>query len=467
MEYKGLSAKIKQYIDTLKDIEIGKVKKQKAEVEKALEAEKVSREKRASKAKGPSKKEVKLEEEIADLDKQIETIEYNFVDHRWLTDAAQRAKPLSFATHAIKYTHVHAVGSSVLSLQKQDVDSGYMTTETLKDPRVDVVGSAGFPNALGAANLSKLEHNGDSLMACLKRGDGSALVPFTQNQDQLKEWVRGFSLALADKPLKSHALAKQFYFPVSEQQYHLLSPLFSSPLAQAIYDRIIYARFDDKTKPIRDAKKHKKYSQNLAVSYPKTAVQNFGDKGVMKQRNVSQLNGVRGGKAFLLSSAPPPWQAQLKPPVNSKSIFSSEYNRRAWRQAQSLQRYLLSIQDCDSTMAIRHKLAAYLDELVDTLFNYAAEIQSMTQYAGWSADAKNLKRAQQLWLDPYRKDPLFQEERARGDWQEQIADDFAFWLKRKLNHEKLIFGKVEDQEWMRFFIRRLRKFEAGLPEVSL
>ena len=133
---------------------------------------------------------------------------------------------------------------------------------------------------------------------------------------------------------------------------------------------------------------------------------------------------------------------------------------------------MLNIQNRDSTLTIRKQITAYLDELVDTLFNYAAEVQNMTQFAGWSTGS-HLKREQQLWLDPYRNDPLFQQERATSEWQIRIADDFAFWLKRRLKHEQLVFGDVEHQEWQRLLNRRLsklnsrlREFEADLPEVS-
>ena len=160
------------------------------------------------------------------------------------------------------------------------------------------------------------------------------------------------------------------------------------------------------------------------------------------------------------------WHSQLNPPLKGTSIFNGEFDRRARRQAQRLQQYILGMQNCDSTMAIRKQLSSFLDELIDTLFNYAAEVQSMTQFIGWSANS-SLKHEQLLWLDPYRNDPQFQEERARGDWQVRVAVDFAFWLKRRLKHEKLVFGEVEHQEWLQLLNRRLREFEADLPEVLL
>ncbi|HQB40033.1 MAG TPA: type I-F CRISPR-associated protein Csy1, partial [Deltaproteobacteria bacterium] len=196
--------------------------------------------------------------------------------------------------------------------------------------------------------------------------------------------------------------------------------------------------------------------------YPDTGVQNFGGS---KPQNISQLNSGRGGKSYLFSCAPPFWQSAIKPPLKSKSIFSGEYNRRARKQAQKFQQYLLSIQKRDSNVDIRKKVKTYLDELLDTLFNYAAEVQSLTGFAGWSAEAADLKKEERLWLDPYRKDPLFQEERAKGDWQARVAESFAFWLKGRLKDEKMIFGEVEHQEWRRLAERRLREFEDGLPEV--
>ena len=401
-----------------------------------------------------------------DFDAQRKAIEENFVFHRWLTDAAHRAKQISLATHAIKFTHADARGSSVLALDKLGGTIQNLSTATLKKPEVDAVGNAA---ALDVAKLLQLEFDGDSLAACLKRGDSSTLAFFAQSDAQREEWVRGFTLALADKSLTSHTLAKQLYFPVGEQRYHLLGPLFSSSMAQAMYQRIIDCRFGEEAKSIRDAKKGNKYIDKQEVSYPNSAQQNFGGS---KPQNISQLNSGRGGKSFLLSSAPPTWQTQFKPPLKGTSIFSGEFDLRARKQAQRLQHYLLNIQNRDSTLTIRKQITAYLDELVDTLFNYAAEVQNMTQFAGWSTGS-HLKREQQLWLDPYRNDPLFQQERATSEWQIRIADDFAFWLKRRLKHEQLVFGDVEHQEWQRLLNRRLsklnsrlREFEADLPEVS-
>lgn len=381
--------------------------------------------------------------------------------NEWITKAAKDyAWQISLlkATHVLKFSNSSSSGSSVNCLDSKIINTDcYLDTTSLKDIIFDVAIDNGA--ALGAAGFLLCDFEGDSLASAIKRGDYSALAVFAHDKQQLEDWVSGFSRALSDKPLKSHTLAKQLYFPVGDNEYHLLSPLFSSSLAQQFYQRIKGSRFSDEAK----AKRNNKFNDKLDVSYTNMAVQFFGGA---QHQNVSQLNSSRGGKTFLFASAPPTWRSELKPPLNSKSIFSGEYNRRAWRQAQSFQQYLLSVQRRDSNMDIRKNINAYLDELIDTLFNYAAEVQNLTQFTGWSANA-NLKRDQQLWLDPYHNDPLFQEERAKGDWQLRIADDFAFWLKRRLKNDQLVFGETERQEWLRLLIRRLRQFEADLPEVSL
>lgn len=454
MEYEGLAAVIADYINERK-------RKKMEPVEK--EAEKLSKELMTD-------SEYSLKQHA--LDAQLKTIEGNFVFHRWLTDAARMASGVSFSTHPIKFTHASAKGASSVyfsASQTETTGNGvYLSTSTLHSPDVD----AAYDDAKLSpiAKLLQLRFGDNSLADSISKGDFSALAVFAKSPAQLEEWVRGFKLALSDKSIKSHTLAKQLYFPVGEQKYHLLSPLFSSSMAQAVYQRINDCRFGDEAKIIRDAKRTGKYRDKRHVSYSNIALQNFGGS---KPQNVSQLNNSRGGKSFLFSCAPPSWQAEVKPPINSTSIFSGEFDRRAWRQARNLQQYVLSIQNRDSTMNIRKKMTAYLDELVDTLFNYAAEVQNLTQFAGWSVSS-GLKREQQLWLDPYRNDPQFQQERATGDWQIRIADDFAFWLKRRLKHEHLVFGEVEHQEWLRLLNRRLRllssrlrDFEADLLEVTL
>jgi len=369
--------------------------------------------------------------------------EASFKPAAWLSDAAARAKQISVVTHALKFTHTDAKGSSIY-LQKTIDDSeklGYLSTSTLFEMKADVVGNAAALDVAGLLRLEDAEHI--SLINHIAQGDNSALAPFAENDDQLAEWVNGFKSVLIDKELSSHKLAKQLYFPISDGGYHLLSPLFASSLAQALYQRVTEARYSDQAIASRKARREEKYGDSETVDYPGVAVQNFGGT---KPQNVSQLNSGRGGKSFLMSCQPPIWRKQEKPPTAGKNSFWREYERRAWKTAKELKDYLIRIKGRSSTKARRDVRAELVDELIDTLFLHAAEVISLTEQRGWSAQSA-LPLAEQLWLDPLRDDEEFQHKRDAKDWQIEIAERFASWLNRKLENDKLVMKDAEYREW--------------------
>ncbi|AFI91858.1 type I-F CRISPR-associated protein Csy1 [Pectobacterium parmentieri] len=387
-------------------------------------------------------------------------IEQKHEVQNWLTDAASRAGQISLVTHALKFTHSDARGSSIFSADTV-ADAKTLSTATLAQPAIDAVGNAA---ALDVAKLLQTEYDGDSLVAALQRGDHSALEALAESPEQLAQWLAGFQQVFTDRQPSSHKLAKQIYFPLANGEYHLLSPLYSSSLAQALHQRINAVRFGDEAKAIRQAQKASQWHDQLSISYPNLAVQNMGGT---KPQNISALNSSRSGRSYLLSSAPPQWNSIEKPPQQHESIFRPRgevdyYTRATLAQ---MQRFLLSVKEVENNRDIRQQRLRYLDQLIDQLFFYVASVQNLP--AGWSAESE-LKRAQQLWLDPYRADTdtVFRREREAGDWQQAVAYDFGRWLNRRLKHENLIFGEVERREWSTaaLFKRRMREMEGTLKE---
>ncbi|SUP83964.1 CRISPR-associated protein, Csy1 family [Yersinia pseudotuberculosis] len=234
----------------------------------------------------------------------------------------------------------------MFNLPAAENDAIYLSSATLGQPAVDAVGNAA---ALDVAKLLQTVHNGDSLLACLNRADNSPLAALAENPQQLALWVEGFKQALVDKQLTSHKLAKQFYLPVGPDQYHLLSPLFSSSLAQAMHQRIAEARFSDQSKEAKVAHKAGKWHSEARVIYLKTAVQNIGGT---KPQNISYLNSVRGGKVWLLPCGAPPWKNIQKPPIKYRSIFHdrSEFTVLARNNLWQMQQYLLGVKRLSNTM---------------------------------------------------------------------------------------------------------------------
>jgi len=403
-------------------------------------------------------------------------IEKKYEVHNWLTDAARRAGQISLVTHALKFTHGDAKGSSIYN-PSADKELSYLSSASLKTPVLDAVGNAA---SLAIVKMLQTEYQGDSLLACLIRNDTSALAALADNEQQLTEWVEGFKQVLSNLEPVSHKLAKQIYFPVGGNHYHLLSPLFPTSLVQALHKRIMAARFSEEAKEVYAAFKNETWHSQPRISYFNTAVQTFG--GTQPQ-NISYLNTVRGGKVRLLSCAAPVWQNINKPPLKHKSVFhsGSEFSRMAYTSVGRLKYYLLSVYDKESTFEIRQQRESFVDEIIDILFNYVAGVHQF-ENPGWSAENEcELKRSQQLWLDPLRSktDEAFCFEREAGDWKKEIARDFGHWLSQQLSSSGSSGQKhssrrlaIADPERRYFstaalFKKRLREMEQAVKEDLL
>ncbi|WP_440875460.1 type I-F CRISPR-associated protein Csy1 [Thalassotalea sp. PLHSN55] len=394
-------------------------------------------------------------------------IEAAFKPTAWLTDAAKRAKQISLATHAAKFTHSDAKASSMLVTDKRQECTGYVITASLAYKEIDAVGNAA---ALDVAKLLKITVNDDSLVEQLQNQHVDALNTFTGDTELLKEWQVGFEKALGDEKLSGHTLTKQLYYPVDanvakETQYHLLCPLFSSSLAHALHKQVTQTRFGE-AKDIRDARKKGLYHKELAESFPATAVQNFGGS---KPQNISQLNSERYGQSFLLNCAPPTYRAQSKPPLMSATIFNREFGYKTYELIREFKAFLTGLSAQDNNFKTRYKRDyGFVQHLLDSLFNYAVQIQSLTKDAGWSNDSEcQMKHQHALWLDVYNPNEKFQLERDKGDWLEVIANDFSLWLLRKLeNKASYLLGDAEHKYFKKLCLHELKAFERNTPTLG-
>lgn len=400
---------------------------------------------------------IRLAEERQELAQRYEI-------RRWLTDAAARAGQISLVTHAAKFTHGDSKSSSVLFHTEGSGESCYLSSSKLNQPAIDAVGNAAV---LDVAKFLQTECDGDSLVASLQRGDYSALKMFAESEEQLALWIEGFQQALSNKSPSSHKLAKQIYFPIGNGQYHLISPLFPSSLAHALHERIVAARFSDETKAANQARKEGLWHEVPLVYYPNTAVMNIGGT---KPQNISYLNSVRGGRVWLLPCSPPQFKHIEKRPIHLKNIFQRHGSFHFLMQNNSyqLKQYLLSVQDVANTVDIRNRRKELVDDIIVQLFAVVEGIQR-EEWQGWTAHEEcELKRAQQLWLDPYRcrDDEEFKFEREGGDWKKEVADDFALWLNLHLRAEALNMGITERIEWRTepLFKKYIREFEWSLAE---
>ena len=387
------------------------------------------------------RRDEKLEKE-KNAAKRVE-ITAKYEPETWLSNAARRARQLSFITHAAKYIHGDSRGSSVEAVNTDSLTSdGYIFTHSVSEVAYDVVGNAA---ALDVGKLLLLEHGGQKLIDALRRGDNAPLLAIAPDADTAQEWVDGFLSVLASPEPSAHKYSKQCYWPVQSEKYHILIPLYATSLAHTIHAAIQHARFSDEAKATREARRREEYANQEDVRYPDLAVQSFGGT---KPQNISQLNSQRGGKAYLVSCGPPDWQRQTTPPLNITSIFSQRFERRLYREhIQPLRDFLQRVADRPNNDRIKKQRAQRLDAIVDEILNRAAFIQQLPP--GWSADPDcRLSSVECYWLDPERvkTDEEFRAQRDATDWPAEVAQHFAIWLSHKLESDTLAFGAVEQRE---------------------
>lgn len=396
---------------------------------------------------------------LLDADYQAKMVDLNekYSAADWIEKASQNASSVSFATHVVKLTHSKIDTPSFLD-QVDAINPAFLSTSSLSEKVLDgaVAGNQFAP----VYQFLELVCNGVKLAQELSNDASEALKPFARNDEELHQWNSRFRQASISEDMATHALLKQIYFPINakgECQYHLLSQVTSSSLAQNIFENL----FNDQQKQIRALCNKELFSTETKITYPRRA--NISVTA-SKHSNASQLNGKRGGKLHLLSSQPPTWQRQVKPPIYQTAWFRSGIPNYAVKEdIEYLRAFLLrndALELSTRDPKRRKWLVNWGEQIVDEVMYHANIIQTLP--AGWSAveDIK-LKKAHQYFLDPYREDEGFQGERESTDWETEICADFARWLNNHLKGKNKDFTPQQEHSklWKSLMSAALRELK--------
>ncbi|WP_412486799.1 type I-F CRISPR-associated protein Csy1 [Shewanella chilikensis] len=378
----------------------------------------------------------------------------------WLDEWTKKAKDISFATHVAKLTHSSSKGSSILDSTKSE-KYGYLTTNKLIEIEVDTASSNAA--SLPIADILKIEYEGVSVLDCVKAGDTSLFDAFTDDKTQIENWVVELKQAYDSDAKRSYFLSKQVYFPLDDGRYHLLLPLTSSSLAQAIHDEQ-RRYFNDEQTQARAQKKEQKYSAVTIVSYSNKARLNVT---ASNHSNASALNGKRGGKLTLFSAQPPKWQVTTRnyKDQNESALFKAlAYELK--QPIAELNTYLTLLKKKDLSDSQPTRAAAItrkVQAISHGLFDYIMLINANEQH-GWT-QTSNLPLLYQLLFEPYRDDNLAKAEKVSKEWQSVISKAFGCWLNKRLDKKLLQLNTLHSELWTRLFAQELREFVA-LQEVS-
>lgn len=416
--------------------------------------------------------QAKLDKLKPDQDAERQALVQQYERNQWLDDAARRAAQLTLVSHTVKPINADARGTQPYLRVPLVANEHLVGTHTLaREQRVpDVVGNAA---ALDVYKLLKIEAAGYTLLQGVLDGNADTLAALSHDAATAQRRAQGFArIAEGAEQPASHALAKQLYFPLPDGSYHLLAPLYSSPLAHAIHAHLQESRFSESVKEARKARADRKAHPHGYRDYPNLLQQSFGGS---KPQNISQLNSERGGRSYLFSGLPPRWRsADIKPALRQRSVFDARRgqfaNLATVRELSTrLRDFLHTHRGSRKVVEVRDCRAELVDHLIDELLAYGDRMRTLEP--GWSShDDCELSAAEKRWLDPAADresvpafDGLLSDD-TELDWASNIANRFARWLNVAISTKENVMEQQEGAEWERLLQRSLRELAKELAD---
>jgi len=387
----------------------------------------------------------------------LKNIDQEHVPTTWLNQWAAKASDISFATHVAKLTHSSNKGSSILD-KTTSSNNAYLTTNMLKRLEIDTAtaNAASAP----AGEILTLQANDKSLLDFVKENDRTVFEHMTDNHEHIDNWISCFKQAYDSDYKTSHFLSKQVYYPIDNQQYHLLLPLVSSSMAHALFLKFRELS-NEENKAIREQKSKKKFDEKVAVSYSNKATLTL-TRSAKAHSNISSLNKDRFGELTLLPSSPPKWQSTQQLSLKQTSLFNRQMSFKLQEETQDLQSLLLIIKSKgvgSKKPAMQQAIVGYVNDVAQAFFVEVMKFSLLSNEKGWTQKS-SLPLTQQLLLEPCRDDEEAAQEINRKQWPDEVADDFAEWLNTQLKHKQLNLTPIQQRLWKDIFSPQLREFIA-------
>jgi CRISPR-associated protein Csy1 len=357
-----------------------------------------------------------------------------FLLENWLPGAAKRANQLSMVSHPIKFSHPSAKTSSIIADGKRSAD-GFLRTGNASC-KLDVFGNAAALDVFKFLSLTLSD--GKTILEHLENPTEKITNDLNISSVTFEEIRAGFLSIkkMNEMPLTTSSIVKQVYFPV-EENYHLLSILTPSALMFELRNRIQHIRFSEQA---REAKADKKKNAYNEMGFDDLYGLSMIGYGGTKPQNISVLNSTYGGKAYLLSSAPPVF-VQPKQILPKNNFFMNTLWPKSYRS------YFIKLhklfKNSRNNVDIRDERDDIIQALIDYLIEKMWSVRS--QPHGWSAgkNYSNLPSHQKIWLD----DSRIKDREMSNEWLQEIVKECAHWFtlayKKVIGKKSVLLAKAD------------------------
>ncbi|MGL6027649.1 MAG: type I-F CRISPR-associated protein Csy1 [Vibrio sp.] len=377
------------------------------------------------------------------LEKQQEC-EQNFLLDNWLPDAARRICSRALTTHPSKFSHPSTgVGKtnikdgtfvSPVLFEGNQRNDGFVRSGNVRFDLTDSVGDAG---ALAAEDFLRVTlSDGMSVLKHIESETKVARALLTVKGVDYEQLRSSFlAIKSISEGTSTNSKIKQVYFPVADQQYHLLSLLTHSGHLFELRQRL-----DELGRESNKVREYKKLNQYHPAGYQEIFGLTTIGFGGTKPANISVLNNKFAGKAHLLASMPP----ELTPRdirLPRTDFFKESFT--AWQAKEVLEAlHRLFITDYNN-INLRdgrdYRIQQYVDLVIEKMWQVRLFLEA---YSGELSSALPLE--QQIWLYPE-----FAEQRQQEDeWLDKITRHIARGLVNHYSRSKVISSPLTlaDQE---------------------
>lgn len=389
-----------------------------------------------------------------------------FQTQRIIDTAAPHAKGISIATHISKGIYPDAKGPDILVDCRKLPGLEFVGSHVLGDTCVaDATGNAAYnPRVFDLYRILQVKIGEITLFDCLLASDPAAIAALHANSTEAKELAAAITqMKINESSHSLHAGMKQIYWligenPHSDDQFHLLAPLFPTSFSRVFHERLREIRFGEQARLAREAMKSGKWFDGSSKDYPALGVLKIGGT---RPLNISQLNFARQGESYLLSSAPPVWQLSTTGQWYGGRTSLFQYIGLGQDIKDIFQRFLGFLQsDPSAKLETRSRVREFVDELLDVIVEKTAEAREFEP--GWSKDERcRLRSSHKMWLDPYSFDEISDE------LHEILASDFSRWMNVVMQ-KKIPVGDVEFAYWNRLGAATFREMQPeekrGVPK---
>ncbi len=366
----------------------------------------------------------------------------------FLPDAAKRAKQLSFSTHVLKFSHPNAkgyipvvMGDSALGEDGKTVTSPTLTPNFIIKKNVDGLirtGNVVFTETDVIGNAASIDvykfllltlQDGQTVLAHLEQETDYIRKQFSISTSSYEELATGLlAIKQGDEQPKTHGSIKQVYFPVGEDNYHLLSVLTPSGILYELKQRINAMRFSEQAKVSREARRENKAGQNYSEVFNLTLI-GFGGT---KPQNISVLNNQNGGVAYLLNAAPPVLKGrQINPPRTD--FFDFNYTKPEILH-DLFETFHQTLMLAINNKGIRDRIQGLAKAIFFELIDRSWQVRYLEP--GWSDSDRyqSLPKSQKLWLDQQYREAEQKDE----TWLDNIEESVVRWF---INAYEKMIGK--------------------------